>query len=168
MNFDLNNPEVIKKIEKALGFSLYRWQRRYLSLENMKINPDYRSCGNSTIFIVKQLLTLDRKLNLTWASNDIELLIDHNSKDKNMQKLMKPMIETIDYKLKSVGFETCLIRPKKQSEMVINLTVDGLDETLKKVEKYCKLINEAAIKLEQAEEISKKLKNAEFKVNLKE
>ncbi|MFZ6624498.1 hypothetical protein ACOXU5_02270 [Vagococcus fluvialis] len=80
----------------------------------MEINTDYRCCGNSTIYIVKQLLTLDRKLNLKCSPNDIELLIDHKSKSNNMKKMMKPMIENIDYKLKSVGFDTCLV--EKQSE----------------------------------------------------
>lgn len=109
MKINFNDEQTIKLIEKALGFTLYRWQRRYLCLDDMEINTDYRCCGNSTIYIVKQLLTLDRKLNLKCSSNDIELLIDHKSKSVNMKKIMKPMIESIDYKLKSVGFETCLV-----------------------------------------------------------
>lgn len=114
MKVNFNDEQNIKLIEKALGFTLYRWQRRYLCLDDMVINTDYRCCGNSTIYIVKQLLTLDRKLNLKCSPNDIELLIDHNSKSNNMKKMMKPMIENIDYKLKSVGFDTCLV--EKQSE----------------------------------------------------
>ena len=106
MEINFNDEQIIKRIEKALGFTLYRWQRRYLCLDDMELNPDYRCVGNSTIYIVKQLLTLDRKLNIKWPSNDIELLIDHNPKSNNMKKMMKPVIENIDYKLKSVGFET--------------------------------------------------------------
>lgn len=117
MKVNFNDEQNIKLIEKALGFTLYRWQRRYLCLDDMVINTDYRCCGNSTIYIVKQLLTLDRKLNLKCSPNDIELLIDHNSKSNNMKKMMKPMIENIDYKLKSVGFDTCLV---EKNETITN------------------------------------------------
>ncbi len=126
MKINFNDEQTIKLIEKALGFTLYRWQRRYLCLDDMKLNPDYRCVGNSTIYIVKQLLTLDKNLNLKWSLNDIELLIDHNPKSNNMKKMMKPMIENIDYKLKSVGFETCLV--EKNETISINERGTTLNE----------------------------------------
>ena len=49
MKVNFNDEQNIKLIEKALGFTLYRWQRRYLCLDDMEINTDYRCCGNSTI-----------------------------------------------------------------------------------------------------------------------
>lgn len=166
MKINFNDEKTIKRIEKALGFTLYRWQRRYLCLDDMKINPDYRYCGNSTIYIVKQLLTLDGKLNLMWSSKDIELLIDHNGGSKMMQNMMKPMIESINYKLKSVGFETCLVDKNPNSNITLQVEVRGLEEFKSDVEKYCNLIEEATTKLEQAEKVSSKLKNVEFYLNI--
>lgn len=107
-SLDFLDKEVIRKIEKALGFKLYRWQIRYLSLDDMKINPDYRGCGNSTIYAVKKLLTLDKRLSLTWMSSDIKFLIDFKPECGGVQRAMKPFVMDIDMKLKSVGFETCL------------------------------------------------------------
>lgn len=166
MKINFNDEQIIKRIEKALGFKLYAWQRRYLCLDDMKINKDYRGCGNSTIYAVKQLLTLERKLNLQWPSNDIELLIDHNGCSKMMQKMMKPRIENIDYKLKSVGFETCLVNKRANSDITLQVEMKGLEEFKSDVEKYCNLIDEATDKLEQAEKISLKLKNVEFNLTI--
>lgn len=166
MKLDFFNQDVISRIEKALGFNLYPWQVKYLQLDNMEINPNYRGCGNSTIYAVKQLLTLDDKLNLTWPSKDIELLIDRGGKSKVMQGMMKPMIENIDYKLKSVGFETCLYTGKSIGTLTLQVEIDGLEEAMRSVEKYCSLIDEATSKLEQAEQISKRLKDTEFNITL--
>lgn len=166
MKLDFFNQDVINRIEKALGFTLYPWQVNYLQLDNMEINPNYRGCGNSTIFIVKQLLTLDRRLNLHWPSKDIEYLIDYKSESEMIQKMMKPMIENIDYKLKSVGFETCIYTGKSIGTLTLQVEMDGLEEARRSVEKYCSLIDEATSKLEQAEQISKRLKDTEFNITL--
>lgn len=166
MKINFNDEKTIERIEKALGFKLYPWQVRYLQSENMKINPGYRGCGNSTIYAVKQLLTLDGKLNLTWTSKDIEFLIDRGGKSRVMQGMMKPMIENIDYKLKSVGFETCLYTGESIGKLTLQVEMDGLEEAMRSVEKYCSLIDEATSKLEQAEQISKRLKDTEFNITL--
>ena len=107
-SLDFLDKEVIRKIEKALGFKLYRWQIRYLYLNDMKISPDYRGCGNSTIYAVKKLLTLDKNLSLNWDASDIRFLIDHRPGFSRMQRKMRPFILDIDKKLKSSGFETCV------------------------------------------------------------
>lgn len=120
-SLDFLDKEVIRKIEKALGLKLYMWQIRYLSLDDMKINPDYRGCGNSTIYAVKKLLTLDKNLSLNWDASDIRFLIDHKSGFSRMQRIMRPFILDIDKKLKSVGFKTC-IRGTKPFEESINLS----------------------------------------------
>ena len=113
---NFSDEKVISKIEKALGFKLYAWQKRYLFLDDMKINPDYRGCGNSTIYAVKKLLTLDKKISLNWPSDDIRFLIDHRPEFSGMQNIMKPFILDIDRKLKSSGFETCLYGTKMYNE----------------------------------------------------
>lgn len=109
MKIDFSDLGVIQKIEEALNFELYPWQKQYLQDENMEINPNYRRCGNSTIYAVKKLLTLG------VASDDISLFIDYGSKSKAVQHMMRPMIENIDYKLKKVGFKTNLIEQNPKS-----------------------------------------------------
>lgn len=113
---NFSDKKVISKIEKSLGFKLYAWQKQYLFLDDMKINPDYRGCGNSTIYAVKKLLTLDKKISLNRPSNDIIFLIDHRPEIVGMQNIMKPFILDIDRKLKSSGFETCLYETKMSNE----------------------------------------------------
>ena len=117
-SLDFLDKEDIRRIEKALGFKLYRWQIRYLSLDDMKINPDYRGYGNSTIYAVKKLLTLDKNLSLNWGASDIRFLIDHRPGSSRMQRIMRPFILDIDKKLKSAGFETCLKGTKMSGETV--------------------------------------------------
>ncbi|MDN5440231.1 MAG: hypothetical protein L0F96_03325 [Lactococcus lactis] len=121
-SLDFLDKEDIRRIEKALGFKLYRWQIRYLSLDDMKINPDYRGCGNSTIYAVKKLLTLDKNLSLNWGASDIRFLIDHRPGSSRMQRIMRPFILDIDKKLKSAGFETCL-KGTKMSGETVNLSL---------------------------------------------
>ena len=116
IKINFSDRKVISKIEKALGFKLYAWQKRYLFLDDMKINPDYRGCGNSTIYAVKKLLTLDKKISLNRHSNDIRFLIDHRPEIIGMQNIMKPFILDIDRKLKSSGFKTCLYETKMSNE----------------------------------------------------
>ncbi|MBW9298288.1 hypothetical protein D9N16_05835 [Lactococcus raffinolactis] len=133
---NFSDGKVISKIEKALGFKLYAWQKRYLFLDDMKINHDYRGCGNSTIYAVKKLLTLDKKISLNWDSNDIRFLIDHRPEFSGMQNIMKPFILDIDRKLKSSGFETCLYGTKMSNETLNSFCAMSLvgtsDEELNK------------------------------------
>nr|DAM22741.1 MAG TPA: hypothetical protein [Caudoviricetes sp.] len=133
MKIDFFDVGVIQKIEVALGFELYPWQKQYLQAEDMEINPNYRWCGNSTIYAVKKLLTLG------VASDDISLFIDHGSKSKAVQHMMRPMIENIDYKLKKVGFKTNLIEQKPKSctpeKLDANSLVKPEESELKKMSK---------------------------------
>lgn len=131
MKINFTDERTIHLIEKALGFKLYRWQRNYLYLDDMKVNTDYRHCGNSTIYIVKQLLTLDMEINLKHSSNDIKFLIDYNPESNTVRRMMKPMIETIDRKLKSVGFKTCVIEKEPNSNNDRGNTFDEIDLVFK-------------------------------------
>lgn len=115
--------EVISRIEKAMGFTLYPWQKHYL-LNDFGLNHNYRCAGNTTIFAIKKLLTLKEVIDID--SNDISKLCDFNP--ARSVGWFRSDLKIINDKLTSVGFITCL---KVNEEPVLEIT---LDHVLSKLE----------------------------------
>lgn len=115
--------EVISKIETAMGFMLYPWQKHYL-LNDFGLNHNYRCAGNTTIFAIKKLLTLKEVIDIN--SKDISKLCDFNP--ARSIGWFRNDLKIINDKLTSVGFITCL---KVNEEPVLEIT---LEHALSKVE----------------------------------
>ena len=115
--------EVISKIEKAMGFTLYPWQKHYL-LNDFGLNHNYRCAGNITVFAIKKLLTLEEVIDID--SNNISKLCDFNP--ARSIGWFRTDLKLINNKLTSVGFITCL---KVNEEPVLEIT---LDHVLSKLE----------------------------------
>lgn len=120
MNF---TEEVISKIEKAMGFTLYPWQKHYL-LNDFGLNHNYRGVGNTTIFAIKKLLTLKEVIEID--SNNISKLCDFNP--ARSMGWFRNDLKMINDKLTSAGFITCL---KVKDKPVLEIT---LDHVLSKLE----------------------------------
>lgn len=115
--------EVISRIEKAMGFTLYTWQKHYL-LNDFGLNHNYRCAGNTTIFAIKKLLTLKEVIDID--SNDISKLCDFNP--TRSVGWFRSDLKIINDKLTSAGFITCL---KVNEEPILEIT---LEHALSKVE----------------------------------
>lgn len=94
--------KVIKKIEEAIGFKLYPWQKSFLEKE-FELNHKYRCVGNSTIFAIKKLLTINDRFSI--ESSRVAELFDYVPLGFQMDR---NFIEGINKKLLSAGFDTCL------------------------------------------------------------
>lgn len=99
------NQEVIKRIEAAMGFKLYKWQQNYL-MNEFNLNHNYRMVGNTTIYAIKKLLTLEKVININ--SNFISDLCDYDPTGRMSHGWFKKELKSINDKLLSVGFATCL------------------------------------------------------------
>lgn len=108
--------EVMSKIEKAMGFTLYPWQKHYL-LNDFGLNHNYRCAGNTTIFAIKKLLTLKEVIEID--SNNISKLCDFNP--GRSIGWFRNDLKIINDKLTSVGFITCL---KVNEEPVLEITLE--------------------------------------------
>lgn len=99
------NETTIKKIEQAMGFRLYPWQRYYLDF-GFELNRHYRCAGNTTIYAIKKLLTLEEELDLN-KDEDLFKLVDYCPSMRALNAF-RSTIEDINDKLKSVGLRTCV------------------------------------------------------------
>lgn len=99
------NETTIKKIEQAMGFKLYPWQRYYLYF-GFELSEYYRGAGNTTIYAIKKLLTLEEELDLN-KDEDLFKLVDYCPSMRALNAF-RSMIEDINDKLKSVGLRTCV------------------------------------------------------------
>lgn len=115
--------KTFKKIEKALGFKLYDWQKAYISLESDFV-PEGRCVGATTAFILRWLLNYGEKIdNFEPYENDqIEHARDAR-RGLNYWELFpcdNPMLSVqyvvhiyhrmvveINYKLHQAGIDTC-------------------------------------------------------------
>lgn len=86
--FTPDQVELFEKIEKALGFKLFRWQKTYL------ITGTFRQYGKTTAKILRNLLAAnDPPLDLSTARNVIDRL--HRKYYRDIQeRLMKAGIPT--------------------------------------------------------------------------
>lgn len=94
-----------KQIELAMGFKLYSWQKHYL-INDFSIDYNYRGVGNTTIYAIKKLLTLEENIDID--SSDISKLIDYKPLGITNLNLFRKEIKEINDKLVAVGFVTCL------------------------------------------------------------
>lgn len=99
------NETTIKKIEQAMGFKLYPWQRYYLYF-GFELSEYYRGAGNTTIYAIKKLLTLEEELDLN-KDEDLFKLVDYCPNERVLH-MFRPTISDINDKLKSVGLRTCV------------------------------------------------------------
>lgn len=120
------NRDTIKRIEVAMGFKLYAWQKIYLEDDTFQLNTKYRKCGNTTIYTIKKLLSLDEPVNLN--TNDISKLIDYKSTERMSIRINRDIIKRINNKLIEVGFKTCAVDSiNPMMEVIIN---DSTSETV--------------------------------------
>ena len=112
--------KTFKKIEKALGFKLYDWQKAYISLESDFV-PEGRCVGATTAFILRWLLNYGEKIekfdtyarhpeHLTGRGLNYWMLFpcDEATLSARYSVHIYPMtVAEINYKLQSCGMETC-------------------------------------------------------------
>ena len=110
-----------KKIEKALGFKLYKWQRNYIMMSSDYIPYD-RGCGATTAFILRHLLDYGEKIgtyqdsllfksykniNYNLYFNIFPVDRDRDCYSDYVFKYYPNYVIKIDRLLKSVGIDTC-------------------------------------------------------------
>lgn len=67
---DIMNEELLERIERALGFKLYEWQKEYI-LGRLNTRPIGRIQGKTTAHILRQLFAIPTPL---YLPNDIRAL----------------------------------------------------------------------------------------------
>lgn len=110
--------EVIERIELAMGFKLYKWQEHYL-LNDFGLNHNYRCAGNTTIYAIKKLLTLEEVIDID--SFEIRRLCDYDPTGKGHIGWFKKELRFINDKLTLGGFITCL---KVNQEPAFEITLE--------------------------------------------
>ena len=105
----MNWNKTFKKVEEALGFKLYNWQKEYIRMDCDDM-PSYRACGRTTAFVLRYLLNYEVKIcrsclklpeYYNWAFPIDE---EHG---KNYKREWYPwFVKDIDTKLKHTGLET--------------------------------------------------------------
>lgn len=121
--------EMIKKIEKALGFKLYPWQTNYL-LNDFALNRNYRGCGNTTIYAIKKLITINEEIDID-KTDDLLKLIDYCPSSIALKSLKKMIIDIND-KLLQENIKTC-VKGNKVINVAMAVNVDS-GKTLLKVD----------------------------------
>lgn len=114
----MNWSKTFEKVEEAMGFKLYDWQKDYISMEIDDIPVGGRGNGKTVAFILRHLLNYEDKLigfnhpyecekqlgSWYWSKFPVdETYITVAEQKGYYEKLVKE----IDRKLKSVGLETC-------------------------------------------------------------
>lgn len=104
--------EYIKKIESALGFKLFFWQKTYI------FNGIFRHAGITTACILKELLDLDKGP------------IDFRKKPMSkMEKIQRDELEQIKEKLTAAGIETrpIVYTTKQMNEFIRPMRSNSMD-----------------------------------------
>lgn len=95
--------ELIRKIEKAFGLSLYDWQKSYLKDESDFI-PNGRTNGKTFVVCLRTILTGDKKVKKTDLS---KFTGGFNIRKRNAEQFCSELMH-IDKVLKENGIETIL------------------------------------------------------------
>lgn len=103
---------VFKKIEQALGFELYDWQKDYISMKIDSIPVGGRRNGKTVAYIVRHLLNYEVKLGeyvdvFKWRNGYFPC--DRFTSFQYTHYWYPQLVMDIDCKLKSVGLDTCFL-----------------------------------------------------------
>lgn len=131
--------ETIPLIEKALGFTLYNWQRAYLLGEPHTI-PTERATGRTTAYIVKLLLTNREPINIKFEAMKYK---DHQG--VLYTHFFRNFMREIDEKLTTVGLPTCSVKPQCEHKQVlatmgIDLDTKRFELKLRAIAKHCEAL----------------------------
>lgn len=106
--------KTFKKVEEALGFELYDWQKDFISMEIDFIPVGGRANGKTLAFILRYLLNYEIQIKMypmMWKGPYYEELFPVDMEKINILYIhdwYPRYILEIDRKLKSVGLETYL------------------------------------------------------------
>lgn len=102
-----------EKIEKALGFKLYDWQKRYIRYE-IDVFPSGRGNGKTLAFALRQLLTYEVRMPFPKSPNAYYSLFvcDRNS-PKSYTDWYVRYVYDLGMKLDANGIETMFIFKKE-------------------------------------------------------
>lgn len=123
--------DMIPAIEAALGFKLYSRQRAYLLDEAHTLpSRNERKTGRTTAYIVKLLLT-----NAVPIDIQLEAMKYKDRREVSYTHYFRNLMQSIDYKLTKVGFDTVSVKRKSVAEKteaaLLSMGID-LDSTLLK------------------------------------
>lgn len=74
---DIMNEELLERIELALGFKLYEWQKEYI-LGRLNTRPCGRIQGKTTAHILRQLFAMPTPLYLTHDMKVLKCVVDEH------------------------------------------------------------------------------------------
>lgn len=106
--------KTFKKVEEALGFELYDWQKNFISMEIDFIPVDGRANGKTLAFILRYLLNYEIQIKMypiMWKGPYYEELFPVDmmwERNIYVRDIYPKYIIEINEKLKSVGLETYL------------------------------------------------------------
>lgn len=72
---DIMNEELLERIERALGFNLYEWQKEYI-LGRLNTSPCGRLQGKTTAHILRQLFAMPTPLYLLRDFKMLRCVVD--------------------------------------------------------------------------------------------
>ena len=131
--------EMIPLIEKALGFTLYDWQKNYLLGEPHEIPPG-RAVGKTVAYIVKFLLTSKEPIKLEFIGRYQDYVGSH------YKHWFKGEVKYIHDKLTDVGLTTQLVtmnKPKQSISIAVDADTEKLQLKLRAIAKHAEqLANE--------------------------
>lgn len=124
--------EMISLIEKALGFELYEWQKRYLMDEPHEV-PNGRAVGRTTAYIIRLLLTNDKPIEV----DSLKRYVDHGS--SHYEYFFRSEVKYIHDKLTDVGIPTQLVvkrKPKQSIAIAVEADTNKLQLKLRAIAKH--------------------------------
>jgi hypothetical protein len=74
---DIMNEELLERMERALGFKLYEWQKEYI-LGRLNTSPCGRLQGKTTAHILRQLFAMPTPLYLPMDIHLLKCVVDEH------------------------------------------------------------------------------------------
>jgi hypothetical protein len=104
---DIMNEELLERIERALGFKLYEWQKEYI-LGRLNTSPYGRMQGKTTAHILRQLFAMPTPLYLPPDIRILKCVVDEHHTTSYYSFYRKMALEIADTLLRN---ERIVTRP---------------------------------------------------------
>ena len=116
--------ELLEKVNIALGFELYPWQKEFIMLKPVK-TPRERCSGHTTAFILRELLNLEGPLERSFRVHDgiaytSGFLCDAYYSRFYAHSGYPHFVIEIDDKLQAAGIKTCFTKNDSSSMELVD------------------------------------------------
>lgn len=128
--------EMIPLIEKAMGFKLYDWQKKYLMGEEHEV-PNGRAVGRTTAYIIRLLLTNNKPIEI----GDVGRYADRS--DSHYKHWFKGEVKYIHDKLTDSGLITKVVtktKPNQSLSIAIDADTNKLQVKLRAIAKHAEAL----------------------------